>query len=117
MRPARNSKPMQHLAALPKGRWTTPGTLRSIFRSGRRHELLSPGGSLLTRTGDTKRITEELRFTSEFEGRLQTTAGIFYSDDKTHGIAPCSFSVGISEASGYPFGTECMFFGDTPTEV
>lgn len=76
-----------------------------------------PGGTLFILNRDSRQITEEARFTSEFNGRLQFTAGVFYSKSKQVSLVPCSFAVGFGEAVGIPSLGDCVYSADAREEV
>ncbi len=61
---------------------------------------------------------QEIRFASDFNGRLQVTAGTFYAKIENDTFWPCSIADGFDDAvTGIPFGTDCVFTTDSSSEV
>jgi outer membrane receptor protein involved in Fe transport len=81
-------------------------------------------GTFIQAINDREQFTQEIRFTSDFDGRLQLTAGGFYSKIDNDTLWPCSIAVGFSDNTGIPFNTapitgidDCVFTTDSGSEV
>jgi len=64
-----------------------------------------------------EQFTQEFRFTSDFEGRLQFIGGLFYSDREVYDFWPPNAPPGFDAATPIPFGRDMIFTRDSTDTV